>query len=119
MGVQNENIDVSPQGAKIALNYLFEAANGLVIVNEIDFEEVLYIINTETNTTIYNVSDSFLTAELHNNQLTVDYDTTSMLDTDKLLIVYASKERNIEAETLIEILQEIKITNKLLKKILY
>jgi hypothetical protein len=118
MGVTRDNINISPEGAKLAVNYQFKAAQGIVIVEEVDFEEVLYIINVESNTTIYNVADPFLTGKILDNQVEVDFDTTAMADGDKLLIVYASKDKNGEEDTLVQILTAINTTNKLLKKIL-
>lgn len=118
MGVNKDNVSVSPQGAKLAVNYQFKAASGIVIINELDFEEALYIINAETNTTIYNIADPFLTGTIQGNQIDVDFDTSAMSDGDKLFIVYASKDQNGEGDVLAQILEAINTTNKLLKKIL-
>ncbi len=60
----------------------------------IDLDRVLLITNVTDNIIIYNFADSDVGGTVDSNILTLTYDTTSMSDSDELLIFY--QEENYE-----------------------
>lgn len=72
-------------------NYTFDASLKTVTfndINPIELEGVLLIINVVDNIIIYNFADSAKGGSASTNVLTLTYDTTSMSDTDELMIFY-------------------------------
>jgi hypothetical protein len=53
------------------------------------------IVNVETNTIIYNFASNGKGGSLSGNVLTLDYDTSSMNNDDKLMIVYENSEQDV------------------------
>jgi hypothetical protein len=75
----------------IVENYSFDASEKKVTFtdyNPIIIERVLLIINVTDNIIIYNFNKSTLGGTAATNVLTLTYNTTSMSDTDKLMIFY-------------------------------
>lgn len=75
----------------IALNYTFDASAKQVTFtdyNPIIIERVLVITNVTDNVIIYNFADPAKGGTAATNVLTLDYDTSTMSDTDKLQIFY-------------------------------
>lgn len=72
-------------------NYSFSAANKTVTFTDfkaISLERVLLITNATNSTIIYNLADPNAGGSVSGNVLTLEYNTTSMLDTDRLTIMY-------------------------------
>jgi hypothetical protein len=110
--------------------YFFDASAKTVKFldyDSIDLERILLITNVTDNIIIYNFADSTKGGTVAMNVLTLTYDTTSMDDSDKLLIFYEedvdstvieeagetktlTSDRHIK-EILSEILTELKIMN--------
>ena len=70
-------------------DYTFSAASKQVTFNTtstIGLSQLLIITNVTTNQIIYNFADPNAGGTVVNNVLTLDYDTTSMSDTDTLQI---------------------------------
>jgi len=61
----------------------------------IDLNRVLLITNVTDNLIIYNFADSTAGGTVSGNVLTLEYDTTSMSDDDKLLIFYQEDDYEI------------------------
>lgn len=76
-------------------NYSFDKTAKTVTFTDyvtIRLDSVRIITNVESNIIIYNFAQSGLGGSVLNNVLTLDYDTTSMSNTDKLQIVYNDDE---------------------------
>lgn len=72
-------------------NYTFDASAQTITFNDyvsITLDNVLVITNVTDNILIYNFAESGLGGTVATNVLTLDYDTTSMSDTDDLQIWY-------------------------------
>lgn len=70
-------------------DYTFSAASKQVTFNTastISLSQLLIITNVTTNQIIYNFADPNAGGTVTNNVLTLDYDTTSMSDTDTLQV---------------------------------
>lgn len=70
-------------------DYTFSAASKEITLNTtsiIGLSQLLIITNVSTNTIIYNFADPNAGGTIANNVLTLDYDTTSMNDSDNLQI---------------------------------
>jgi hypothetical protein len=117
MGYTNEKNILTTSDSKISKNYTFDVVSKVVTISDFDFKEFLYIVNINTNTPIYNATDEFLTGMVQGNSIALDTDLTGMANGDKLLILYNSLDTSEETETLLDILDEIKKTNKILAKI--
>lgn len=73
------------------INYTFDASAKQVTftdINPIILEGVLLIVNVTDNIIIYNFADAALGGTAATNVLTLDYNTATMDDSDKLLIYY-------------------------------
>ena len=73
-------------------DYIFDPTNKNVVFNnydKIDLERVLLITNVTDNVIIYNFANPVAGGHVvNNNILNLQYDTTTMSDTDKLQIFY-------------------------------
>ena len=79
--------------------YLFDASAQIIKFLDyttIDLERVLLITNATDNIIIYNFADATKGGTVAANVLTLDYDTTSMDDADKLLIFYQEKDSDAD-----------------------
>lgn len=75
-------------------NYVFDASAKTITFSDfgdISLEKILLVTNTTDNIIIYNFAESGLGGTVATNVLTLDYDTTSMSDTDDLQIFYELK----------------------------
>lgn len=106
----------------LATKYDFNAATKYITIDHEGFREFSKIINQEDNVVIYDPQDPTLGGVIRGESILLDYDTTSMSDSDRLLIYYegtASVVHEFHQICLLQqILDEAKETNKLLKKIL-
>jgi len=111
--------------------YLFDASAKTVMFSDygtIDLDRILLITNVTDGLIIYNFADSAAGGTVSGNVLTLEYDTTSMSDDDKLLIFYQEDDyeivedgkkklpvvdSNIE-QILSNVLNELKIMNQYL-----
>lgn len=111
-------------------SYTFDSTNSLIIFNtDVELRDILLITNVTDGITIYNFACEGQTGDIVSNVLSLTYDTSSMEDSDELLIILQEEdttEVNLDkinlnssrAEiTLNDILEEQRLTNKLLKKI--
>jgi len=76
---------------KIISNYIFDASAKTITLSDYDsisLERVLLIANVVDNIVIYDFSNPLKGGSVLNNVLTLEYDTTSMSDTDNLQIWY-------------------------------
>lgn len=74
---------------KLVTSYTFDASAKTVTSTDFtSLEGVLLITNVTDNVIIYNFANASLGGSLSGNILTLDYDTTSMDDTDDLQIFY-------------------------------
>lgn len=96
---------------KIA-NYTFDALAKSVTFTDytsIRLDSVLIITNVDTNKEIYNFGCSGVGGTVVNNVLTLDFDTTSMSNTDKLQIFYDDPTLTHSTnETQVNVLDELK-----------
>lgn len=95
--------------------YDFDAsAKTITFVDEIEHRSIVLIINsTRDNVTIYNFACSGVAGNLSNKVLSLDYDTTSMQDSDNLIVII---EEEISSET--KELEKIRLNNEILSEIL-
>lgn len=78
---------------KLVTNYTFDASAQTITSTDFSIlEGVLLITNVTDNVIIYNFAASGLGGSLTTNVLTLDYNTTSMSDTDDLQIFYEEKQ---------------------------
>lgn len=113
--IQDINLP-STSNQKIIKNYLFDATNKIVTINE-DFDTILYIYCLENNQLIYNPTAKGFGGDILGNKILLDYNVTTYEDFYKLLIVVEHKQHNSTQLTLNNILEELKEQTKLLKKI--
>lgn len=85
--VSDSNIIITGN-TRVSNNYSFNASTKLVTVNDKDFNKVVSIINQETNDVLYNIGDPSLSGTIYNTEVLLDFDTTSMDDSDTLFILY-------------------------------
>jgi hypothetical protein len=74
---------------KLVSNYSFNAATKQITLSDytsVDLESLLLITNVANNTIIYNFAGQGKGATISGNVLTLDYDTTSMSNSDSLQI---------------------------------
>jgi hypothetical protein len=80
---------------KLVSNYSFNAAAKQITLADytaVDLESLLLITNVTDNVIIYNFSGQGKGATVSGNTLTLDFDTTSMSDTDELQIFIDNNE---------------------------
>src|SRR3990172_1991632 len=73
------------------ITYTFSAAAKTITFGDygsITLESVLVVINATDQITIFNPTNTSLGGTVATNVLTLEYDTTTMSDTDKLIIYY-------------------------------
>lgn len=76
---------------QVLKNYVFDASAKtitLIDFGEVDLSRLALVTNTTTNTIIYSFADAQKGGTVSGNVITLDYDTTSMSDADKLRIDY-------------------------------
>lgn len=82
----------------LVTNYTFDASAQTITFAQfpaIDLERILLVTNVTDNIIIYNFANSSLGGSVATNVLTVDYDTTTMDDTDDLQIHYIAPDDNV------------------------
>lgn len=82
------------------INYTFDKTAKTVTFTDytsITLDSVLLIVNATTQTIIYNFADSALGGTVATNVLTLEYDTTAMANTDKLVIFYDDGETDYDS----------------------
>ena len=80
-------------------NYTFDSANSLIIFNtNIKLRDILLITNVTDGITIYNFACEGQTGDVVNNVLSLTYDTSSMENSDELLIIL--QEEDVSQENL-------------------
>ena len=86
-------------------NYIFDASNKQITFTDyssIDLDGVLLITNVTDNIIIYNFAAPGFGGTVIGNVLTLDYDTTSMSDSDNIQLFY---DDSIDINSLITMLQ--------------
>lgn len=94
-------------------NYTFNKTSKTITFNDyvsIDLDGILMVVNVTDGIVIYNFADPTKGGTVATNVLTLEYDTTSMDDADKLLIFYedpdgADSVQNVDGSPLLSILQ--------------
>jgi hypothetical protein len=97
-------------------DYTFDTASKTVLFNTTDnvkLESVLLITNVTSNVIIYNFADPSLGGTINNNTLTLDYNTSTMFNTDSLQIYLDLYGTPATEETL----KVLKDQNDLLRRI--
>lgn len=106
-------------------NYIFNAASKTITFSDyrkIDLASILIITNVSTNTIIYNFAISGKGGTVSNNVLTLQFDTTSMNNTDSLQIYYDDPARDLtinnEGELRVKSEDNIAMLNRILTSLL-
>ena len=89
-------------------NYVFSAMGKTVTFTDYDtisLSRVVLITNVDDNIMVYNFAGASKGGMVSGNVLTLDYDTSSMSDTDKLQIIYDDKDASI----LLQLLHSVKL----------
>ena len=97
-------------------NYTFNPAAKTVTFKDystISLESVLLIVNVSVNEIIYNFANPATGGSVSGNVLTLDFNTSSMNSTDKLLIYYDSDTLPASDESLILLRRMVKIMESL------
>lgn len=109
--------------------YTFDAsAKTITFTEDIDAKHILIITNITSNIIIYNFACDGFGGTLVKKVLTLEYDTSSMLDTNTLSIIIYEENKLEETNDLLklireqnnaqnDILEELKICSKYLRKI--
>ncbi len=101
---------------KLITNYAFDASDKKITFSDytsINHEGILLITNVLDNQIIYNFADASAGGTVSGNILTLNFDTTSMSDTDPLQIYYddanitPSSDETLEA--LVNLIEYLKI----------
>lgn len=90
-------------------DYTFNASTKQItlnVSNTVTLDQLLVITNVTTNTIIYNFADPSAGGTVSNNVVTLDYDTTSMSNSDKLQIFY-DNTYNPASEELLDALYDL------------
>lgn len=105
-------------------NYTFNATSKTISFNDytsISLERVLLVTNVTDNIIIYNFASSDLGGTVAGNVLLLDYNTTSMSNSDKLQIWYevesAVPSTEATAQVILALTQNLDTSIELLKKI--
>ncbi len=104
-------------GLKVSVNYTLNASNKLVSVNDIDVKSIVSVFNLTTNTTVFIIGSETYTGNPNRNEVVFDVSASGMTDGDKLHIVYKSDITSSTDILLQNIVNELEINNKILKKI--
>lgn len=110
-------LSLSSSQLKVSRNYTFDAANKTIKVNDNDLHKILSVINLTDGIVIYNPTEPSLGGTEVANSLNFEYDTTSMSNTDNLLILYEYTPVDKYEILLDEILIELRKQTKFLEKI--
>lgn len=106
---------------KLVSNYNFNAASKQITLldyTSVDLESLLLITNVTNNTIIYNFAGQGKGATISGNVLTLDFDTTSMSNSDELQI-FLDDGLSPAANATIEILtKSLEDNNAFLRRIL-
>lgn len=106
---------------KLVSNYTFNAATKQVTLTDftsIDLESLLLITNVATNTVIYNFAGQGKGATISGNVLTLDFDTTSMSNSDELQIYFDDGISPAANATIEELTNSLENNNAFLRRIL-
>ena len=106
---------------KLITSYNFDSINKKIILNEytsIKKEGVLLITNVTNNVIIYNFANSSLGGTVSGNTIILSYNTTTMSNSDNIMILYDDGDDNDRSDRtqnlLKEILEELKNITMLL-----
>lgn len=95
---------------KLITNYQFDSTNKTVKLldySSVSLENILLITNVSSNTILYNFASPGFGADVTGNTITLDYDTTSMLNTDVLQIFYEDLEESPATEETLSLFRRI------------
>jgi hypothetical protein len=98
--------------------YTFNAASKQITFNTTDvvtLEQLLVITNVTTNRIIYNFADPSAGGSIVNNILTLDYDTTSMSNADKLQIFIDNNATPASEDTLQALQDQTALLSRMVK----
>lgn len=115
-GVPISDQYIIPEKTKLTSNYIFKPLSGIVEILESDVRNVISIVNVDASQLIYNAAASDMNANRTGNTFDLNYNTSSMNQNDKLIILYEYNDSGTK-DILDEILSELKTQTKMLKKI--
>jgi hypothetical protein len=96
--------------AHVIQNYTFNSITQTVRFNDyrtVYLAGIKLITNVTTGTIIFQFNDGTKNGTVSNNVVTLDYDTTSMSNTDQLMIIYEEPSIHSDSETWIGLLARI------------
>jgi hypothetical protein len=114
--IQNADFPIPGESA-ICVDYKFNASQGKITVNESDLTGVLLVINLADGQVIFNPTKPALTGDLRGNALYLTLDTSTMDDGDPLLIIASVDRHSAQERLLIEVRNELKELNFILRGI--
>lgn len=101
----------------VSTDYVFDASQGVLTVNDNNFVRLMLVVNLTDGVVIYNPISSTLGGTTLGHDTNLTYDTTSMSDTDELMVLYEAMSVPYEETVLDQILSELQTQTKLLRKI--
>lgn len=109
---------MNSKGTLDSLYYTFDPINHRIIFNNINIkkEELLLITNITTNKIIYNFACSTEGGELNGNTLTLVTNTSTMLPSDKLIIVIRTEDK--KEKYLLELVSEFREIKELISPLI-
>jgi hypothetical protein len=91
-------------------NYVFNPANKTIVFSDYDsikLDNVILIVEVTTGTIIYNFAAANLTGAVSGNILTLNYDTTSIINTTNLAIYYDDNATNAATDESLALLRRL------------
>jgi hypothetical protein len=101
----------------VSTDYIFDASQQVLTVNDNDFIRLMLVVNLTDGIVIYNPISPTLGGTTIGGDTVLTYDTTSMSDTDGLLVLYEAMSVPREEDIFEQILAELKNQTRLLEKI--
>ncbi len=105
---------IKTSGSKLSIDFVFDASLQKLTVDDNDFLELLFVINTTDNVVIYDPSIVSKGGTKDQNRMTLTFDTTSMSDADDLIVIYEPVvfvSDQIQETLLQQLVYEMKIMN--------
>ena len=105
---------IKTSGSKLSIDFVFDASSKRLTINDDDFLELLFVINTTDNVVIYDPSIVSKGGTKDQNRMAFTFDTPSMSDADDLIVIYepvAFMSDQIQETLLQQLVHEMKIMN--------
>lgn len=104
-------------GLKKSSNYDYDSVNRNITINDNDFSSVVSVYNETINKVLYVLGDEAKNGNINKRNLVYTSIIEGVSNSDVLVILYKPLTLNFTEERLVEILEELRINNKILKKI--